>query len=422
MAALPGAGDRPALSLRVALAVALAVLLPLSAAGCWDLEELDDLALVVALGLDTAGPGEIEAVFQIAVPRNLVASPGGGGGGGAGGSGGGPGMDGYETVSVRARDLTEAMAILTTNYARRPTLIHNELLVLGEELARQGVATLLGSLKDLPEFRGNVVAVVARGRASDLLTIRPLVDPRPSRYLEGLVRQNNAAGQGLVTRVTDILLALDSRSLAPLLPLLERQEAGPTGPDPRILAGAPSKARLVGAAAFRGDAMVGELDLEETRLTLMLRGEGRDGTFTLPDPRDPRRPVSVRISRSRPLIGARRPAGGPVEIDVTLRLEAEVVEIGGPHLTSAGRETFRELARGLEAWLTPRLDDLVRRSQEELRADSFGFGRRVRRTFATLPQWERFAWEKQYPGATVRVRTEVVFRQDGLLYWLPAPP
>jgi len=55
--------------------VALIVTCALIIGGCWGRTEVDDLALVMAIGLDKADDDSVYVTFQIAVPR-AVASGG----------------------------------------------------------------------------------------------------------------------------------------------------------------------------------------------------------------------------------------------------------------------------------------------------------------------------------------------------------
>jgi spore germination protein KC len=408
------------------LSFLLTIGLALASAGCWDLEEVGYLALVLALGLDAAPNGQLDITFQIAVPRNLVAAPGGGGGMGGGGGGGGGsdsggGPPGFETLTVRSRNVSEAVDRLTANFARRPTLIHLEALVVGEELARRGLAGPIGGLEDIADFRGNVVMVVARGRASSLLTIQPLVEPRPSRYLDRLIHINHAAGKTPLIRVSDFLIAIEDPALDPVAPILERVEAGTGGGDrPRILLGAPSKALLTGLAVFRGDALVGEFDAQQSRLAQMLRGEWCPSTLTIADPKARDLPLSVYIREVQTSVRVRR-EGEYVGLSVRLDLQCELREVSRPGMPPATQEELDAIARALEGWLEPRLEEAIRLSQEDFLADSFGFGRRMRKGFRTLGEWLAFDWPDRYPEARIAIDVRAHIGQPGPAHPAPIP-
>ncbi|NLG79633.1 MAG: Ger(x)C family spore germination protein, partial [Firmicutes bacterium] len=63
---------RPALSLLLFLVTVVC------ASGCWDRTEVDDLAFIMAIGLDEAPNDQVYVTFHIAVPRAVA------GGGGSG--------------------------------------------------------------------------------------------------------------------------------------------------------------------------------------------------------------------------------------------------------------------------------------------------------------------------------------------------
>ncbi len=374
--------------------------------GCWDLEEINNLALVLALGLDAGEGEEMEVSFQLSIPRNLA---GGGGPPGGGAGQGGSASPAQQTllISMGAPNVSRALERLGLVLSRRPTLVQNEVLVVGEELARRGLARHLGGLQRLPEFRGNVPLLVTKGRAASLLQIRPQLEPRPSKYLEDLLRQGHHAGLSPLVRMSDFLSTMEVSAVHAVTPLVDK--AGE------------SQARIVGAAAFHGGSLVGELDVEETRWWLMLAGQWRQGTLTVDDPRDPKYPLTLMLSAAHPRVRVRRREGEPVRIEVSIFLRAEVQEAEAPRQDPLGPGDLEALARGVEEMLNRRMAALVRRTQQELAADIFGFGRRVRMTFTVRPAWEAFDWDLEYPRAEIVVRNRIAMKWVGLTYGPPVP-
>lgn len=98
--------------------------------GCWSRKEINDLAIVLATGVDQASDGKIRLTVQIARPRAF--------------GGGGQKPSGFEknnvwVISQNGETVLDAQRYLEAKVSRKVYWGHNVILVLGEELAKQGV-------------------------------------------------------------------------------------------------------------------------------------------------------------------------------------------------------------------------------------------------------------------------------------------
>ncbi|MCL6615265.1 MAG: hypothetical protein K6U03_11755, partial [Firmicutes bacterium] len=189
----------------------LPVFLALAAAtGCWDREEVENLGLVLALGIDSLPKQRVEVTVQVAIPISLSPS-GGGAGAGGGGGGGAP----AQVVTKTANSLPEAFRAINRTLSRRITLAQNRLIVFGEETAKKGLRPYLGLLARYREFRRTMQIVVAKGRAKEVLSIRPELEKNPSEYLLDLIRQASYTGGTDLVTLNEFLRSMTQRGSAP---------------------------------------------------------------------------------------------------------------------------------------------------------------------------------------------------------------
>lgn len=424
----------------VALGTAL-VGLALLAAGCWDRQELENTAWVLAMGIDPAEEDHFVFTFRVAVPRLLP-------GGGAGGAGDEAGRT--FTTAILARTGFEALDLFNTYISRRISLRHLRAIIVSEEVARAGqLEGLVDALIRFREYRRTVFLLVARGPAAPILEAAdPLLAFNISTFLDNLHGQRAFHGLAASGLLHDFVLSAESPAEAPVQPLLAlgRQPGGlvpgepgqdkpqPSGTDlqrlrPRgtaVLAGEAQRAggasyELMGAAVFSGYRMVGTLNGDETRLLSMLRGTFRRTFVAVPDPLAPGRWVTVELRMERgPRVSVRRD-GDRTAIDVQMALDAGLVSV------RSQVDYFRgDNLRLLEAAVADRLRQegqaLIRRSQEEFGADIFRFGDAVRATFLRSRDWEAFDWPDKFPQADVRLAVEVAIRRQGFLREPPPLP
>lgn len=401
----------------------LAVLLPLS--GCWGYQEVDDSAYVLILGVDRGRENLLSLTAQIAVPRAM----GGGAMGGGGGGGGGGNQKSTLNITVEARTIFTGLDLMNASVERRVSLKHLKVLIFSAELAGGGLERYLAPLLRYPEFRRNTFVAVSRDKPQKLIErIQPIMEANPAKYIELLVTSQSYIGFSPYSQVHHFYNDMKSASVQPVMMLLgiagsqpvhARGGAGGFNEGGFLAGQLPRKGggdiEMIGAAVFRGDRLVGEINGEETVLMNMLKGQFKESLFALSDPARPGYFVTLRLlAQSKPQVDLTWQRGGAPEIRVGVPLEAEITSIqsgdnyerpgGLPRLEEAfNREMERKAA------------DLIYKTQEEFQADIFGFGFRARRLAATWPQWRRMDWLSAYPEAAVNVRFNVHIRRIGLL-------
>jgi len=175
------------------------------------------------------------------------------------------------------------------------------------------------------------------------------------------------------------------------------------------------KVEVLGSAAFRDSKMVGTLNGTQTAILNMFRGWFFESLFAFPDPGRPDRFVILRVKKERkPEIKVRLDAEGMPEVRVRVALDAEIISIQSG-INYERPEKLSILEEALNRQMERLAGELVRKAQEEFRADIFGFGFKARRLAATYPQWESMNWPELYPEARVSITFDTKIRRIGLL-------
>lgn len=146
--------------------ILLLVLVLMITAGCWSRKEVEDLAIVSAIGVDRV---EIEGrplwrlTFEVFLPRSFGANSGRGGGGDS--------APASWIVSSFGETLQDAIVNFNTRTPRRILLAHSNVIVIGEETARSSslheISDFLLRTKDL---RLRNWFLVTEGTAEAMLT------------------------------------------------------------------------------------------------------------------------------------------------------------------------------------------------------------------------------------------------------------
>ncbi len=406
---------------KVALLVVFSVVTVLTS-GCNGARDTDQYAYVLAIGLDKGPEGMMLVTYQLAIPQAL----------GGGGESAGPKGDGksFVNTSVIAPSLAEARNLANAYVARAISFLHLKGIIIGEDLAVEGVGDALAPIMRYREYRGSMFVMVARGTARNFLEAnKPKLDVVPSKHYEMMFSTAIETGYFLRTNIHELYNGLKNGGVSAFATLV--------APNKSELAGGPRQGykspgekadeflagdipregeKLVsynGLAIFRGDKLVGKLTNEETRMLVILRDEFHGGFIVLADPLDPRRFVNINVRLgSRPKIDVNMVDGHPA-IAVDVYLEGDITAI--PSGTNYEQDDYREL---LEAQLSQVVKaDMLKMLEytKERGSDVAGFGLRMRTKVNTNKDFQNMDWFNLYQHSKFKVSVTTRLRRSGLM-------
>ncbi|MFZ5828158.1 MAG: Ger(x)C family spore germination protein [Bacillota bacterium] len=387
-------------------APALAVLL-LLLTGCWDLREMNQLALVMAVGIDLAEtPGRYLVTVQVARP--------GAGKGGRGGAGSGD-ASGRKAVYIASADgdtIFAAIRNLAQFTSRRIMWAHNNVIVIGEPLAREGITPVIDFFTRNQELRMRTWVVVARGaEAQEIVSAQTGMETVPANSISAILRHASLPGEAPRTDVSEVSHSFMNRELNTVISAVRLKDRLVNEEEPQV--------ELRGAAIFNGPRLAGYVESETGRGLLWLRREMSNAVITVPCPGGGgNMAVELRspVSRVTPFLQEGRPV-----FLVTVRTEGWLSEqdCTTPEMDSLALKAMVE--REMSAKIRGDIEQTVAYLQEEIGVDGAGFGRRVH---VEHPAWWRAhgdRWEEIFPESPVEIQVRVRLSKMGI-YTRPLQP
>jgi len=128
-------------------------------AGCWDVKEVNDLAIVIATGIDQIEDNQIEVTFLLYVPNPS---------GGSSGEQTGSSQNTY-AISTTGDTFSDAITELETKVPRRIFWGHSNMFVFSSELAKNGLVEQTDFIVRTVEPRGQAQIYISEGQAKPLL-------------------------------------------------------------------------------------------------------------------------------------------------------------------------------------------------------------------------------------------------------------
>lgn len=240
------------------------VVLMVGCNGCWDKNELKNLALISGMGVDRTSDGKYITTFQVIIP-SMVKEGGSGSKGPGGGGGSGGGMT--QAVLVTSGESMTGFGSARVNrfwISRNLYLPTSQVIVFGQDAARQGIRSAYDLYARYPQKRLTEMVVVAKGTASEILKAQNQIDKIPAIALITLMNDSyNWTGQVIATRSIDLFEYRVSKTRAAVMPQVEVITA-PVGE--KVI-------KMSGTAVIRKDRLVGELNENETRGLLWVLGK-----------------------------------------------------------------------------------------------------------------------------------------------------
>lgn len=383
--------------------------------GCWDRSQLEDNYYVIKLGLDRYDETRLLVSVQVAITPYLT----------SGVLGGGVQTDdpasACHTMTTLAGTVTQAIHMLNSSLTRSLSMKHLRAVIIGEELAREGVEPVMMELWRESTVRGTALTAQARGKtAQEVLTsCRSIGEVNLARVPEGYLLQHKRYHLAPPVRTHHFMTRMAAEGGDPYLPavginpltegtpgdLTGRQRSALPGEMPR-LGGNPVE--FLGTAVFRKDRLAGFLNVDETQMMLALRGEMGKAYVTFPDPDWPEKRITMRFQQENLPKYQATMLGGKPHIRIRLLFEGELLAApGGTDWVPPENRVRLEEAASREA--EDRIKELVSRLRQ-WRADPVGFGHLYRSQFARRDQWEQFRWRERLDRKELAVDCSVQMR------------
>ena len=150
------------------------LLLVISSTSYYGIKGIDNLAYVVAIGLDVGNNENLNLSLQISVPNN-----------GEAGSSSSSQSSSVVVDSIECTSINSGIALFNSYLGKEVNLSHCKVLVISEALAEQGVSEYLYTLANGIQFRTDSNIIISKCDAKSFLNYSaPQLDKVSARYYE----------------------------------------------------------------------------------------------------------------------------------------------------------------------------------------------------------------------------------------------
>lgn len=363
--------------------------------GCWNKQEINQIGFAVGLGIDKS-QDQYQVTTQMALPGMLA-------------DGGGEGPPVW-VVSGQGRTIFEAVRDINTRSARKPFWGHLNVIVISEEVAKEGLTEIIDFFSRGRELRRLNQIVIAKGKAREILEAEPKLESINAVFIKNLIGNRNGQSLAPETTLNDLMSSMTTAGRDPIIPKIEakakekhaEQEEDKKGNEP---SGGETKEEdkpkeileLRGAGIFKNNKLVDWLNEKETRGYLWIVGQVGSGIIVIDSPRENAKLISLEIQTAKSQI---KVSGHEPVIRIEVETELKLVEQQG--IVSVERpEIMQEVTDRANEVIGKEIKAALQKAQEN-NSDIFGIGEKVH---SLLPQvWDRVTWSEIFPNIPIDVK------------------
>lgn len=375
------------------------MMIPLT--GCWNRMELNELAIAVGLAIDKVKENGYMVSVQVVDPSEVAPKQGS------------TGRSPVTLYRAKADTIFEALRRITTVSPRKIYLAHLRILIIGETVAKEGIAKSLEMLSRDHEVRSDFYIVLAKDtKAEQILKFLSPIEKIPAQKMFRSLEVSESVWAPTRTVQMDGLIAdMTSDGKSGVLTGVKYTGNKKAGQSRENVEKASSEAQLryANIAVLRKDKLVGWLNEKESKGLNYVSGDVKNtvGSITCPKGGS----AVIEVFHAKPDIKVSFHNGKPA-IHVDNFVEENVGEVRCDIDLST-----TEGIKALEESTEQKNEEIIKASIKQaknLRADIFGFGEAIHR--ASPKAWKSLKkdWnEKGFVELPVTVHTTVKIRRTG---------
>ena len=366
----------------------IACVLPLLLSGCLNSVELNERAIVQAMGIDFDN-GMYVVTLQIFDPK---------------GGGSSTAVDASKvnshTISAKGKTVTEAFSNAALKQGKEIFYGHNKLLVIGNDAAKDGIWPIANFLNSHYDFRPNVDVAVSSKKASDIVSAEIEDGILPAISVQTMLLNGEENGQLFRGYFFDVIKSLEEENSSACMPLLELVEED-----------GEKHVSAVGTALFKSDKYEGSLDLNSTQALLMIKDMVKFSSIGVDCGKIGR--IALNINKCDTRIKTHT-ADDTVRFDVKVNINSSINEVRSDTRRGIGADDIKAIESYQNREVEKNVSNVIKKVCVDYGADPFGFNMHCRFYEKDFYNKNKENWEDVLKNAEFSVECTSTVQNVGL--------
>lgn len=379
---------------------------------------IDDLAYVVAIGIDVGTNNNFLLSFQILIPSSS--------------SGDSSQSDKSITNSVECSSIDSGINTMNSYISKEIGLAHCKAIVISENLAKQGISEIIFTLMNDIQIRPDCSVIISRCNSAYFLeNSKPVLEKLTARYYEIAPTSSEYTGYTQDVTLNDVFYELNTSTGNPIailgginennspnlgntlpsVPSLEQDSSYRANETPII-----SKPNMenTGLAVFNRDVLVGELTGMETLCHLMVVNKLSTCIISIPSPFIEDDIIDIKIVPTTKAYNKVEFVNGAPYISTQIKINARVVSLNRA-TESLTNDNIKKIEDYADSYIKYKVEQYLYKTSKVLCCDIDGFGKYAVRKFLTQDDWDKYNWLSNYCNSFFNVTVSTNILSGNLL-------
>ena len=376
------------------------LILSLFLTGCWDRRELNELGIALALGIDKV-EDEYQVTAQVVVPSEIAMKSS-------------TGRSPVTLFQAKGETVYEALRKLTKNSPRKIYPGHLRMLVIGEDLAEEGIGESLELMSRDWEIRSDFYVVIAKDMtAGEVLNVTTTLESIPANKMFNTLETSDTtwAGTNAIT-LDELITSLTSDGKEAVLTgilVTGDQEIGTSKQNVESITPA---ARIVydDVAVFKKDKLVGWLTERESKGYSEIINDVQNTVTSISCPEEGKATIEI-IQLDSKMKG--KINKGKPEVDVNIKVKGNIGEVEC-QINLTEQKSIVELEKITKKKLEETVNLAIETAQNQYKSDIFGFGEAIHRS--NPKEWKKIKeqWRDEgFSELSANVKVDVKLQHTG---------
>lgn len=288
-----------------------------------------------------------------------------------------------------------AITNLTTLVGKKPYYSHNRVVIVGEEMAKEGLSTVFDFLYRNAEMRPYVLVAIARGEAGEILGTDFGETLNPAEEIQNVITVGAYYSYVPQIEIIDIAISTLEKTSDSYLPIIEVVKEG----DAELV-------KANGTAVFNKMKLVGELDTEETKGLLWINNKVQYGTLVCET--SDQNMVSAEIIDANTDVDV-SVTDGKIKYTIKATCALNIDQVDGKESNSLSRQQMREIEQTYSLVIKEQINSSLEKCLGEYKSDVFRLGKRLWQKYPEVYREVSDNW-REYFGQLefeIEVKTKV---------------
>ncbi len=376
---------------------------------------IDNLAYVLAIGIDTASDNALEVSFQFSTPVSV--------------SEGGSNEKPTSVINtITASSLSNAINLINGYLGKQINMSHCKVIIFSEELATQGISDEIYTLINDSQIRPSTNIVISKCSAKYYLEqTQPELESLISKYYEIFTNSSKYTGYMPCATIGSFFNSLTCPTCQPYGILggvqldASNQETGETNSQKDYSLKANNSsitgqngAENIGLAIFKADQLVGELDALETIAFLNIRNQIERFLISIPNPINNDEYLDIYMSPVKTTEIKVDTSTTTPYVSVKLKFDGRIHSMT-ENAKYLSPEILDRISSTCNSYLQSTFKDYLYKTSKEFKSDINNFGTSSLKNFFTDKEYKEYNWHENYKNAFFDVEVDTSIKSGMLL-------